>query len=265
MNTKSPIPVELLHSRSHAINNLDFEEADTISKQIQDIKTQSNVDYQNSITARIDEDNNLYSKYCDLKIESFALKKEMEARKLKAAYQEQARRLAEDSRREAQEFEKKWRIIFEQAVQDEENQVQTVKMSARILAKCDMYSSAISLRDSVKDVEKKGIKECLESFQRQYKFMIERQEQAFDNLHSLLKNFMLTMKMEEVYVKKGVETEKIMGETQQNVEFINTVLQQAPDDSTRKSMFDQYSSRITPTSNKKRNTKSRSSLRQSKI
>lgn len=244
MRSNFYVPPDLLQKQNEAIHNLNFEVADNISRQILDYQKQTFETIQNTINAKVNEDSDAYSHYYDLECESIALRQEMEARNAKAEFRKAAKQLSEKFRKEARDLEKKWRRIYDQAIEDAESRTQTAKISARILAKCDMYSSAISVRDSIKPNDTKCARECCESFQRQYKLMTERHEQEFDHLYSLIKNYMTILRNQCEQLRIAAGSAKIADESSTSVNAINSILQQTNDDSIRKSIINKYSPKI---------------------
>ncbi|KAK8891022.1 hypothetical protein M9Y10_028225 [Tritrichomonas musculus] len=265
MRNRCTVPPELLQAQNDAIHNLNFEVADNISKQILEYQRQSYENFQNTIYAKVNEDSDAYSHYYDQECESITLRQEMEARNAKAEFRKAAKQLADKFRKEARDLEKKWRHIYDQAIEDAESRTQTAKISARILAKCDMYSTAISVRDSIKPNDMKCAKECCESFQRQYKLMTERHEQEFDHLHSLIKNYMTILKNQCEQMKIAADTAKIADETESSVNAINSVLQKTNNDSIRKSIIDKYSPKIAPSKKKRTTRKINSSINSNRL
>ena len=239
------VPSDLIKSQNEAISNMDFESAYALSKKILDFRKQTCEDLQTMIFAQMDADNAQHTRNYELECESIQLKQERESRAIKQEFKRTAMILAEKHRNEAKALEKKWRALFMQAIEDAESRTQTAKKTARILAQCDMYDKAISLRDNIKN-DDKCAKECLEGFKRQYKLMTERHEHEFDQLHLSIKNYMTVLRKQSKEMKIAANAAKVAEESQHNAVAINSVFDMTNDESIRKSAIDKYSPHCEP-------------------
>lgn len=94
--------------------------------------------------------------------------------------------LAEAQKGELHELEERWREARAYQKEQINKTVRTLLSSSQLLAKSHRYDEAIDMRDKARALEKRNLHpkiiECDQDFEEQFKQMLLRQEQAFEEL-----------------------------------------------------------------------------------
>lgn len=241
MMKKNPDLDNLVISKNRAIISLDFEKAYDISQQLIEKHKESFDNQRESFMESLEEGSNIPLRRLELQKELITLTLEQDAQRVKQYYHDSAILLAKRQREEESELERKWREAYQRIIKNSIERTESSMISAKILAKCDLYQPAIALRDSSKQNDKKLATEICENFQRQFNLMYERHEHEFEQLHCQMKSYMLTLKKQRREMELAAESRFLSEESEKSARAITTALSKTKDDKLRKEAFQHFS------------------------
>lgn len=235
---------ELGREKTAAIANLDFESAYDINQRI---LTQHEIDTDVKRRKYIDNifgENGSFAKdRLMMERQSIDMDEQREIRAVKQDYVSKARSLAAKHRREAEELELKWREIYERTYKEAETRLESSLISARLLAKCDNYQSAINVRDATKEIDRTQVIECCDGFKRQFAMMMKRHETEFEHLHLLFKSYIQLLKNESEQLTLEATSRCIADESVCQVTAIDNAIRNVSDEKLKKSVIEHFSPR----------------------
>ncbi|KAK8860200.1 hypothetical protein M9Y10_011864 [Tritrichomonas musculus] len=129
---------------------------------------------------------------------------------------------------ELRELEQRWREARNYQQKQVDKTVQTLLSSSQLLAKSHRYQEAIEMRDKARTMQKRhhhpNIDECDEDFQDQFKQMLLRQEQAFEELIAQHEALIDLYREKLEAANNTAEAECQIDEAYMSVEIMDTAL-----------------------------------------
>lgn len=239
--------LELEREKADAIARLDFEAAISISKRIFEQREHEAAMKRHKYLQSFAGSQNISQRKLELEKKLIALREEQEMRAIKREYASIAKILAQKQRNEAQALEQKWRDIYTRVKRDAENRFETSLISARLLARCDNYDQAISVRDATRGIDKSRMIDCCNGFKKQYKVMTARHDAEFDRLYSLFKDYAMMLEHQSQEMEIAAEAKCAADESEQNVSVIDAVLRSTTSEDIKRQALEQFSPRKSPT------------------
>jgi hypothetical protein len=234
----------LTGQKREAIRSLDFERAYNISREILQVREGEVAEQQRSFFDLFAEDDGRSQRDIETQQETIFARCEDWIAAVKCEYQQAAQILAQKHRREAQLLTDKWRALHRQAQCDAHGRAATYILSARILAECDSFESAIDVRDGAEEIRAADLSEYCAAYRQQFQFMLRRHEAEFDQLHTLLKNYVFMRKLEAEELMLAAEEEHMRVGSEQSANRIGNVLQAMDSSAQRTETIHQISTRM---------------------
>lgn len=238
--------LELEREKADAIARLDFEAAISLSKRIFEQREHESALKRYKYLQSLAGSQNISQRKLELEKKLIALREEQEMRAIKREYASIAKILAQKQRNEAQALEQKWRDLYTRTKRDAENRLETSLISARLLARCDNYDQAISVRDATRGIDKTKMIECCDGFKKQYKLMMARHDAEFDRLYALFRDYALMLENQSQEMEIAAEAKCAADESEQNVTVIDAVLRSTKSEDLKREALEHFSPRKSP-------------------
>lgn len=142
--------------------------------------------------------------------------------------QQRIEELDASQKAELHELEQRWREARNYQQKQIDKTVRTLLSSSQLLAKSHRYQEAIEMRDKARTMQKRHhhptIDECDEDFQDQFKQMLLRQEQAFEELIAQHEALIELYREKLEAANNTAEAECQIDEAYMSVEIMDTAL-----------------------------------------
>lgn len=229
-----------------AILQLDFERAFKISTyRFNDHEESDEIESHYEEQSEMMSQHN-YSAYND-KITQISQDYLANADRYKSIWQVYCHNLVQRQREDAEKLEAKWRSYRESVQQRIRERAESSLSTARLLASCNAYEEAISVRDNAqRTMETLVTPEVVEvdkMFTSRYQHMIKRHYAEFQYLHKHLKQLMKALRDRAETLKVHAEADLKVDEAQTPTLIMKSVAGQNMSDRSKEKLLHNYSPR----------------------
>ena len=199
---------------NEAVANLNFEEADRLTRlwndQVQDDLTSTRIEIENEQESQRQK----LQRYADKQERRIESETELKLLNTVKQYQDLYKQLKANQDREVTQLQQTWIKTHEDAVNVARNKIDNLLYTSKVLASCECYDNAKTLRNKVHEEEdtivNKETKAIDKHFKKQFERMLERQQAALDSLYKQMKNDLESIRGQSNIAKVAVRShEKI--------------------------------------------------------